>query len=176
MGCRETPIPRGFPGISLCASDHDEALNPLRRSRRRGGAWRKQGLDCLSVSELIKPADKQTRDKESSAPGGRVSLLTFFGEAKKVSGARCRSAQRHQEKPRGRGQRLQLNNPFNPCFFVLPGTCPLARVNRASPSILSANALFIRVPEVPAWRRPIHTSFRACPFAHSITTKYPKTP
>ena len=53
------------------------------------------------MSELIKPADKQTRDKESSAPGGRLSLLTFFGEAKKVSGARCRSAQRHQEEFRG---------------------------------------------------------------------------
>ena len=28
-------------------------------SERRGVAWRKQGLDCLSASELIKPATKQ---------------------------------------------------------------------------------------------------------------------
>ena len=35
------------------------APKPLRRSRRRGEAWREQGLDCLSVSELIKPAARQ---------------------------------------------------------------------------------------------------------------------
>ena len=57
------------------------------------------------VNQARRTSTTPTRDKESSAPGGRLSLLTFFGEIKKesrkVSGARCRSAQQHQEKFRG---------------------------------------------------------------------------
>ena len=94
---------------------------------------------------VIKPAAKRPAARKVCA-WGRVSLLTFFGEAKKVSGARCRSTQRLQKKFRGwsqhsishrskklygRSQRLQSNNPFNSCFQILPDACPLARVFRA---------------------------------------------
>ena len=34
---------------------------PLRRSRRRGVAWRKQWLDCLSASELSSPPPSTPR-------------------------------------------------------------------------------------------------------------------
>ena len=49
----ETLYLYGVAGMPLCAFDHYEApKKPLRRSRRRGAAWR---LDCLSASELSSP-------------------------------------------------------------------------------------------------------------------------
>ena len=63
-----------------------------------------------------------------------------------------------------------------PIFKVSQGTCPLARVNRASPGHLSANTLFIRAPEAPARKRPIYAGFRAYPFVHKASTECPKTP
>ena len=92
---------RGFPGMSFRVFDHDEApRNPFRRSCRRGAAWPERGFDCLSESELSSPPTSNPRQGVFCA-WGRVSLLTFFGEAKKVSGARCRPAQRHQKKSCG---------------------------------------------------------------------------
>ena len=99
---RKCPIHAGFRAYSFAHSITTKHPDPLRRSRRRGAAWREQGLDCLSVSELSSPPPGNPRQGKS-APRGRLSLLTFFGEIKKegrkVSGARCRSAQRHQKKP-----------------------------------------------------------------------------
>ena len=111
-GCSEALINRAFQGClpgnaqSTRASGHifspirslRSAQKPLRRSRRRGAAWREQGLDCLSAASY-QARRQAARDKGFSAPRGRLSLLTFFGEIKKegrkVSGARCCSAQRH---------------------------------------------------------------------------------
>ena len=95
--CLERLYPRKFGYIPLRIRSLQSSQKPLRRSRRRGAAWREQGLDCSSAASF-QARRQATRDKGFSAPWGRVSLLTFFGEAKKVSGVRCRTAQRHQKK------------------------------------------------------------------------------
>ena len=55
------------------------------------------------------------------------------------------------------------------CFLVLRR--PLARVFRASPVPLYANALFKRVSEAPACKRPIHAGFRGGAGKHPIHTE-----
>ena len=109
---------------------------PLRRSRRRGAAWREQGLDCLSA------ASYQARRQAAPRQGvfcawGRFSLLTFFGEAKKVSGVRCRTAQRRQEEFRGWKSARRLWQ-----FLFLVSERVLGNVQ----SCLPATALFTRAP------------------------------
>ena len=54
--------------------------------------------------------------------------------------------------------------------------CSETLVKRASPDTLPENALFIRAPEVPARKALLHAGFRACSFAHTVTTENPKTP
>ena len=94
---RKRPIHADFRACTFAHLITTKHPKPLRRSRRRGAAWRKQGLDCLSVSELSSPPPSNPRQGVFCA-WGRLSLLTFFDEAKKVSGVRCHSAQRHQEE------------------------------------------------------------------------------
>ena len=74
--------------------NYEAPKTPLGAAAGAGKLGGNKGL-IVRAQRVFKPAAKQTRDKEFSAPRGRLSLLTFFGEAKKVSGVRCRTAQRH---------------------------------------------------------------------------------
>ena len=56
---RRRPIHTGLRACPFAYSITTKHPNPLRRSRRRGVAWRNQGLDCLSVSELSNPPPGQ---------------------------------------------------------------------------------------------------------------------
>ena len=116
-----------------------------------------QGLDCLSVSELIKPAAKRPSDKEILRLGS-LSLLTFFGDLKKVSGARCRTAQRHQEEFRGwKSARRSWQSLYlkylrapdrQPAYLGhLQAGCSETLINRAFQRCLPGNALSTRVSE-----------------------------
>ena len=55
------PIHTGLPACPFAHKASTEHPKPLRRSRRRGAAWRKQGLDCLSASELSSPPPSTPR-------------------------------------------------------------------------------------------------------------------
>ena len=61
-------------------------------------------------------------------------------------------------------------------FGCLKYGCPEPRVFRASPNGMLCSPLFIKVPEVPARKRPIYAGLRAYSFAYSITTKHPTPP
>jgi hypothetical protein len=64
---------------------------PLGRCRENAGAGGSRSETCLSAASSFRfpPAPALSREPEGQRLRGRLSLLTFFGEAKKVSSRRA---------------------------------------------------------------------------------------